>query len=74
METFFDRLMAIIVRSTIKALAEKGVLQGLVDAILGAISPRQIAASKPNRDDDAFIQKAAAEGWGRDTRHSGTLP
>jgi len=66
--------MAVIVRSTIKALAEKGVLQGLVDAVLGAMSPRQIIAGKPDKNDDAFINSAKADGWGGDTPHAGALP
>jgi hypothetical protein len=63
MESFIDRLMAAIVRSSIKALSEPGVMQGLVDSAVGCLRPKLVQAAKPNEDDDAFIKNAQSDGW-----------
>jgi hypothetical protein len=60
---FFDKLLAAIVRATIKALSEPGVLAGLVDSWLSVTRERQIKASGVNDEDKMFIDGAHADGW-----------
>lgn len=64
MQAFFDRLLAVVVSSIIKALSEPGVLTGLVDAWLGVMRERQIKASGANDEDKRFVDGAVADGWG----------
>lgn len=63
MQTFFDKLLAVIVLATIKALSEPGVAAGLVDAWLSATRERQIKASEVNDEDKKFIDSAHSDGW-----------
>lgn len=63
MQTFFDKLLAVIVRATIKALSEPGVLVGLVDAWIGVMQERQLKPAKENNEDKIFVDSAGRDGW-----------
>lgn len=63
MQTFFDKLLAVIVRATIKALSEPGVLAGLVDAWIGVMQERQLKPAKENNEDKIFVDSAGRDGW-----------
>lgn len=59
-----ERLVAVIVRTIVATLSEPGVLAGLLNAWRTATEPKIMQPSKPNEDDEGFIESAAADGWG----------
>jgi hypothetical protein len=63
MQTFFDKILAVIVRSAIKALSEPGVLAGLVDVWIGVIQEQQVKPAKENDEDKKFVDSAHTDGW-----------
>lgn len=63
MQAFFDKLLAVVVSSVIKALSEPGVLVGLVDAWIGVMQERQLKPAKENNEDKIFVDSAGRDGW-----------
>ncbi len=59
-----ERLVAVIVRTIVATLSEPGVLAGLLDAWRTATEPRLMQPSKPNADDERFVEGATSDGWG----------
>ena len=73
MNTFIARLTEMITLGIVRALSRPGILSGLSNAWRAAMEPQQIVAAKPDKDDDAFINDAKADGWS-DAVHSGLQP
>ena len=73
MNTFIEKLTEMIALGIVRALCRPGILTGLCNAWRAAMEPQQIVAAKPDKDDDAFINDAKADGW-IDAAHSGLQP
>ena len=63
MNDFIAKLTEMIALGIVRALTRPGIMTGLCNAWRAAMEPQQIMAGKPDRDDDAFINDAKADGW-----------
>ncbi len=73
MNTFIAKLTEMIALGVVRALSRPGILTGLSNAWRAAMEPQQIVAAKPDKDDDAFINDAKADGW-NDVAHASRQP
>ena len=63
MSDWIAKVTEAVILGMFKALTKPGILVGMLDAWHQANEPRQIIASKPNKDDEAFIKDAKNDGW-----------